>query len=228
MADESAWVYALGHRWGPERQRDNFFGFHPGNGLHNVHMNQGNNDRHRDEDGTWQDGGLLLHFPATGRWIGIFLAFQAQAWHTDDRTGHRLGRAVAPPPTAQSGVPPAVPPAPTSAASPPALPGDGRVRIVAALVNGRDTPETETITLLNITPDPIDLRGWALLDRLKSRHGLGGSLAPGATLAVTPSPPFQLGNDGGIITLVDADGLKVHGVAYTARQAARAGWTIAF
>lgn len=227
MADESAWIYTFGHRWGPERQRDNFFGFYPGNGLHNVHMNQGNNDRHRDEDGTWQDGALLLHFPAAGRWVAMFLAFQAQAWHTDDRTGHRLGRAIAPTPTAQPGVTPPVPPTPTTE-TPPAPPLDGHVRIVAALVNGRDTPETETVTLLNTSPDPVDLRGWALLDRFKSRHELRGSLAAGATLTVTLPPTVQLGNDGGIITLVDADGLKVHGVAYTAWQAAREGWTIVF
>ena len=46
----------------------------------------------------WQDGGLIIHFPplrepdGTERfpeqWVGIFLAFQSQAWHTDDVTGH--------------------------------------------------------------------------------------------------------------------------------------------
>ena len=39
----------------------------------------------------WQDGGLLLHFPADRAGSGIFLAFQSQAWHTDDTTGHALG-----------------------------------------------------------------------------------------------------------------------------------------
>jgi len=38
----------------------------------------------------------------------------------------------------------------------------------------------------------------------------------------------QLGNKGGEITLLDATGLKVHGVAYTAAQAARSGWTVVF
>ena len=231
MADEEAWAYAFGSRWGPERQRDDYFGFHPGNGIHNVHMNQGNNDRHRDEDGTWQDGGLVLHFPVTGQWVGVFLAFQSQAWHTDDRTGYRLGRAaapVAPPAATQPAAPPRVPPAPTSEASPPSPAGEGRVRIIAALVNALDTPETETVTLLNASPDPVDLTGWALLDRVKGRHDLSGTLAPGATVAVVLPPTVQLGNGGGIITLLDSAGLKVHGVAYTARQAARAGWTIVF
>ena len=40
------------------------------------------------DDGVWQDGALILHFPSTDQWVGIFLAFQSQAWHTDDQTGH--------------------------------------------------------------------------------------------------------------------------------------------
>jgi hypothetical protein len=37
-----------------------------------------------------------------------------------------------------------------------------------------------------------------------------------------------LSNDGGLITLLDAAGLKVHGVSYTKAQVARQGWTLAF
>jgi uncharacterized protein YukJ len=225
MADEEAWLFAFGSRWGPERQRDDYFGFRPGNGVHNVHMNQGNNERHRDEDGPWQDGGLVLQFPVTGEWIGIFLAFQSQTWHTDDRTGHRLRStarvAIAPHIVATDPGPPVRPVAEPTVEVP-------AVRIVAALVNSSDAQETETVTLLNTSPEPLDLTGWAILDRFKGSHALNGILGPGAALAVTLAPPVQLGNDGGIITLVDADGLKVHGVSYTARQAARAGWTIVF
>jgi len=38
----------------------------------------------------------------------------------------------------------------------------------------------------------------------------------------------QLGNKGGIITLLNKEGLKVSGVAYTKEQADREGWTLAF
>jgi hypothetical protein len=37
-----------------------------------------------------------------------------------------------------------------------------------------------------------------------------------------------LSNEGGLITLVNADGLKVDGVSYTKQQASRPGWTIKF
>ena len=84
-------IFVFGERWGPEdRTPDKVFGFLPGNGVHDVHMNQGNSPAFRRDDGVWQDGGLLLHLPAEERWVAIFLAFQSQAWHTDDLTGHTL------------------------------------------------------------------------------------------------------------------------------------------
>ena len=50
----------------------------------------------------------------------------------------------------------------------------------------------------------------------------------GAPVVVVLSPEVQLGNQGGIITLLDTHGLKVHGVSYTKEQAQREGWTIVF
>lgn len=88
--DRSARLYAFGSAWGPERQRDHVFGFRPGRGVHNVHMNQGNAGRFRRDDGTWQDGALLVHLPSARRWLAVFLAFQSQCWRTDDATGNCL------------------------------------------------------------------------------------------------------------------------------------------
>ena len=45
---------------------------------------------------------------------------------------------------------------------------------------------------------------------------------------VEVAPPVQLGNAGGIITLLDRQGLKVDGVSYTAEQARREGRTLVF
>ena len=89
--DPAARVYAFGERWGPDASYpDAEFGFCPGNGVHDIHMNQGNAGRFVRDDGVWQDGGLLFHFPDAGEWAAIFLAFQSQSWHTDDSTGHAL------------------------------------------------------------------------------------------------------------------------------------------
>ncbi len=40
--------------------------------------------------------------------------------------------------------------------------------------------------------------------------------------------PLQLGDQGGLITLLDSAGLKVDGVAYTKAQACAEGWTVTF
>ena len=92
---KGATIYAFGERWGPEKNRkDKYFTFKPGNGIHDIHMNQGNADKWRSQDGIWQDGGLILHLPKDKKWVAIFLRFQSQATETDDK-GHRLKAAVA-------------------------------------------------------------------------------------------------------------------------------------
>jgi len=208
--DPAARLYVFGERFGPEPSvRDKVFGFLPGNGVHDIHMNQGNSARFQDDDGVWQDGGLLIHFPAQSRWVGVFLAFQSQSWHTDDVTGHTI--------------------VPDGGGSRPE-PGSQPVRIVAALVNPRGpAPESENVTLINASPDPVDLTGWRIADRLGHTCPVpAGQLAPGASLSASLADGVQLGNSGGQITLLGADGLKVHGVSYTAEQAAREGWTVVF
>jgi uncharacterized protein YukJ len=91
-------IYAFGQAWGPERKRDQYFDFDPGSGIHDIHMNQGNAPAFKKDDGVWQDGGLVLQFPAEGgkpeKWIGVFLAFQSQNWDTDAK-GHAKKKAKA-------------------------------------------------------------------------------------------------------------------------------------
>ena len=119
-------------------------------------MNQGNSSAFAGDDGVWQDGGLLLHFPGQSQWVAIFLAFQSQAWHTDDSTGHTTDG-----PTGPEG---------------PIDESTSRVRIVGALVNPTGpAPETETVTLLNASPDAIDLTGWQISDRMKRKGPVVGA-----------------------------------------------------
>ena len=207
--EDDSEVYAFGERWGPEEDKpDKIFGFLPGNGIHDIHMNQGNDPHFAHDDGVWQDGALAFRFPSTDQWVALFLAFQSQAWHTDDNTGHAI--------TEPGHVPgPAEP--------------DRVVRIVGALVNPiGPAPEAESITLLNASPEPVELAAWKIADRLKNKQSLTGTIAAGVTLTVPVQPPVQLGNRGGIITLLDDQGLKVDGVSYTEQQAQREGWTLVF
>ena len=209
--DDSALLYAFGERWGPESgQTDAHFDFNPGNGVHDIHMNQGSKpgiDVHgnprsfEQSNGVFQDGALLIHFADDDRWIAIFTAFQSQDWHTDDVCGMSLE-------VEQE--------------------ADGDVVIVAALPNPvGGAPENETVLILNRTPQAIDLTGWSIADRLDHRDLLSGTIGAGESIAIALSQQVQLGNSGGEITLLNAAGLKVHGVSYTRNQAPE-GWTVVF
>jgi uncharacterized protein YukJ len=91
--DAASFVCAFGVPWGPENKPDQYFGFEPGQGIHDIHMNQGNSGsfkRHqfRDDDGAGQDGGLFFRLPQSGVWVAFFVAFQSQSFDTDE-DGHR-------------------------------------------------------------------------------------------------------------------------------------------
>ena len=207
VGDPAATVFAFGQRFGPEPGVvDKVFGFEPANGVHDIHMNQGSTGRFRRDNGVRQDGALVLRFPADDRWVAIFLAFQSQAFHTDDTTGDPLGPDGAPPADAAA------------------------VRIVAAMVNpAGPAPEAESVLLLNTSPAPVDLTGWRIADRGQRTCPVpGGPLAPGETRRVPATERVAFGNGGGTITLLDAAGLKAGGVAYTAADAEREGWTVTF
>lgn len=225
MGDENAVMYSFGQRWGPEaHKKDKIFGFEPGNGVHDIHMNQSNVGRFTVDDGVYQDGGILLHFPDQQQWVAIFLKFQSQGWHTDDATGHTLQGDVGGAPGDNTQPPRPFDPGTVPSPEQP----DGAVRIVSALVNAFQSPEVETVTLLNVTLAPVDLSGWNLLDRDKHAMALSGIIGPGDTLRVTVAPPVVLPNKGGIISILNQDGLRVDGVSYTAAQANFPGYSIKF
>lgn len=80
VAAGNATVYAFGSAFSDRGRVD---------GIHNIHMNQGNplNSFGKD-NGIWQDGGLFLHLPTpgstAGTWSAVFIAFQTESWVTDD------------------------------------------------------------------------------------------------------------------------------------------------
>jgi uncharacterized protein YukJ len=209
LASPDAVLYPFGEKWGPETTiKDKYFGFLPGNGIHDIHMNQGNAAQFQKDNGVWQDGGLLIHYPSRNQWVGVFLAFQSQSFHTNDTTGDRIDDVSV------------ITPIVTTAA----------VRIVAALVNPTgDDVGKETVTLLNTSPQKIDLSGWALADSVKRKQPLSGIIAPGEVVRVSISQDsIQLSNNGGIITLLDNQGIKIDGVAYTKTDVQKQGWTVVF
>ena len=59
------------------------FGASFGNGIHDVHMNQGSLPRF--DNGVWEDGALFFRF--RDHWEAIFLAFASQRIPTNDKDG---------------------------------------------------------------------------------------------------------------------------------------------
>lgn len=85
---EKATIYVYGSKFGPSGAKDKIFGFSPVNGIHDVHMNQGNADTpgkqsFAKDNGIWQDGGLLIHYKE--HWAAVFLAFLTQSWCTNEQ-----------------------------------------------------------------------------------------------------------------------------------------------
>jgi uncharacterized protein YukJ len=203
MTSDGARIYAYGSFFkDPPNTKDKYFDFKPSQGIHDVHMNQGNDPAHKSDDGVWSDGALLFHYPARQQWAAVFLAFQNQSWITDEN-GHAGG-------------------------DHPPLTGPASVRIIALLANSIEDPEIETVTLLNAAPQEVDLAGWALADKQHNRFALSGKLAAGNSVRIVIAKPFELSNKGGTVTLIDAAGKVVDNVSYTKAQAQKPGWSIVF
>ena len=204
-------VYAFGDRWGPENnKKDAYFNFEPGNGIHDIHMNQGNSGSHKSDNGIYQDGALFLFFPDQQQWVALFLKFQSQAEHTDDTTGNPVD----------------------TAPGDPTLPREETtIKIFAAMVNPKaDDLGKEFVYLVNTTDADIDLTGWMIADKLKKKEVIGNILleASGVTRIALSGQNAQLSNNGGIITLLNKDGIKIDGVSYTKNEAGNQGKLITF
>jgi len=61
-------------------------------GVHEIHMNQGNDNQYSNSDGVNQDGALIMRYDNNGQtyWFAYFCAFQTQYYPTDNQTGHRM------------------------------------------------------------------------------------------------------------------------------------------
>jgi uncharacterized protein YukJ len=75
IADKDGVIYAFGSAYADKGKVD---------GIHDIHMNQGNPaNNHGVDNGAWQDGALLIHLPSKATWTAVFLAFQTESWSTD-------------------------------------------------------------------------------------------------------------------------------------------------
>ncbi|KAJ5669893.1 hypothetical protein N7462_010963 [Penicillium macrosclerotiorum] len=182
--------------------------FNDRKGIHNVHMNQGNIEKYADDDGVFQDGGLLINYPDSDRWVGVFIGFASQAVHTDDETGHAI----------------------SSETWGDYLEREERdteliedsVIIDEALISPEsDGPKSRrrSVTLKNPKNHRMSLSSW----KIKNSAGEFHALPRGAALDAKSSQAFDipdchLSQLGDTITLLNEKGLKVDGVSYSSQQ----------
>jgi uncharacterized protein YukJ len=77
IADKNGVIYAFGSAFSDSGRVD---------GIHDIHMNQGNPlKNHGGDNGIWQDGALMIHLPSKKTWTAVFIAFQTQSWKTDGK-----------------------------------------------------------------------------------------------------------------------------------------------
>ena len=199
IKDNTAEIYAFGEYWGPSEKADTCFGFHPGQGVHDIHMNQGSAGKWARDNGTYQDGALLIHYPGTNQWSAIFTAFQAQSFHTDD-SGNVLE-------VEQD--------------------DENKIYIISCLLNPQEGKRK--ITLLNRKNQDVAINGWQLAGQKGEALLLEGVIQPGEfkTLEVSDDIP-RIPEEGGTISLIDNSGVKIHGVSYTTPDYAKKGYIKVF
>ena len=201
--------------------------FNNGKGIHNNHQNQGNPKKYAKDNGIYQDGGILIEFE--DHWAAIFIGFASQAIHTENGpkdAGYPLPRK-----DYQTWADFLLPEGEEEDQGRVDL-ADTPVLIVSAVVNpegpdGQPGGEPETVTLKNRTTAAVDLTGWSIRNKTDQIAALPSGLSIAAGASVTEVVGVPLSNQGGTITLLNAGGLKVHGVAYTKAQA-REGAAVSF
>jgi uncharacterized protein YukJ len=198
-------VFAFGshfHDPAPKPGIDTEFGTK--DGMHDIHMNQGNAPHEHDEDnGVFNDGGLILHFP--DHFVGLFFRFKTQ-WLPTDPHGNRI-----------PGVSKEILPGATPEGTGDPHPAFPAVYIERALVNPvAEDPGKEVVVIGNTTLTAVDLTGWSIVDKNNMVEVLGGVLLPagGSVSVVLSGGGAQLSNKGGTIRLMNPAGVLMHAVSY--------------
>jgi uncharacterized protein YukJ len=209
-------LYAFGAKFEQNLHKpiDQEFGNVDGlHGVHDIHLNQGNQGAHAGDNGAFHDGGLILAY--ADRYVGLLLGFHTQRIPTDARgaptpDARALGELIG--------------------AAGPAVVTASDVYLERALVNpaGAD-PGLEVVVLGNLATSAVSLAGWRLLDKNQRSTALDGAVDGGGSLLVElDGNGVQLGNKGGNLLLLDPNGEQVDSVVYTAQDAGPEGRYVRF
>ncbi len=209
-----ATIHLFGEPYLPSRQ-----------GIHDVHMNQGSTGGFAKFNGVWQDGGMFIQ-NNDGTYTAILIAFASQAAHTDELTGNPLPGSPNLKQLIQGG----------GGGGGIVIPVEMDIALVGALVNPigpegtpAHTGRPETVWLMNRSPKPVNLKGWSILNKAEQVRQITEdvTLPPGGIHAVEMGN-VPLSNKGGLLTLLDNNGIKIDGVSYTKQQAEKEGYVVIF
>lgn len=209
-----ATVHLFGEPYLPGRQ-----------GIHDVHMNQGSTGSFARYNGVWQDGGVFIQ-NSDGTYTAILIAFASQAAHTDEVTGNAL--------PGSCNLKQLILNEPCGTVVDPVE--EMNIALVGALVNPigpegtpAHTGRPETVWLMNRSPNSVNLKGWSILNKAEQVRQITEdvTLPPGGIHAIEMGN-VPLSNKGGLLTLLDNNGIKIDGVSYTKQQAEKEGYVVIF
>lgn len=187
--------------------------FGDGKGIHDVHMNQGSPRRWARDNGVFQDGALIIQF--ADHWEAIFIAFASQAIHTED--GPTNAGQPLPPTGSLTWAEFLAPELPKADRAQHDL-DDSPVLIAFAIFNQLGAA-LDTVLLSNRTDKEIEVSEWRIVNTDGQSQELSGLRLAAKDGQVVKLANALLSSQGGILTLLNAKGLKVHGVSYTKLQA---------
>ncbi len=219
--DQGGDVFFYGNAFAKDNphQTDAAFGFTPDTpfGVDNIHMAQGDPqaiDLHVRENGVWHDGACFVWEAHARRMTAAFLAFQTQAWHTNDNGELIDGVTGCEAPLYEF----------SDGLGEP-LPQPTRAAELTSLHRAPDG--AGAVIVANMTRPPIALAGWTILAQATKTIRLpAGTLLPGQPLSLSLAPD-ALDDAGGILTLLNPANLRVDGVAYPGGDPAT-GWSTSF
>lgn len=191
-------------------------------GIHDIHMNQGNSGSFKDENGAYQDGGIVIQF-ANGTWEGVFFAFATQTLKTTssgDPEGETFAQTLGGDTTSAT----------ATKTSTTASGSKGTVGIEAAIVNpvgGDAEAGGETVYVQNRSAQEQSVQGWRIENARGEYQEISGEVSAHSKKGFAV-PGCPLSNKGGKILLKDAEGNTVSEVSYTEKEARKEGKLLYF
>ena len=134
-------------------------------------------EKHKSDNGVWQDGGIIFEYSKPKQWVAICLKFKTQSWHTKDDDGN---------PIENFNYCPSVDFKSKSHGHSIVQTADGKpkgiIKIIAARIGNIGGPNKASVTILNISNSEIFLYNWRITNTENNQINLSGKIDAGRLL----------------------------------------------